>query len=73
MQGTLVDWFCSRGHAPGSVAVLRPDRFVYGVVAAADASRLVQALNRELQCAGAGDDRSGGAPARHGLASRQAA
>ena len=73
VQGTLVDWFRSRGHAPGSVAVLRPDRFVYGVVAASESSRLVQTLICDLQRAGAVDDRTGGAPARHGIPPRQAA
>ena len=73
VQGALVDWFRSRGHAPGSVAVLRPDRFMYGVVAAAGLPSLMQSLHRALQTAGASDGRSGGAPAPHGISSRQAA
>ncbi|MFO1322409.1 MAG: FAD-dependent monooxygenase, partial [Burkholderiales bacterium] len=73
VHGTLIDWFRSRGHGPGSVAVLRPDRFVYGVVPAAEVSTLTRALVRALSDAGGGPAcvDTAGLPA--GAASRQAA
>jgi len=45
---TLVDWFRSRGHALGSVTVLRPDRFVYGVAAASGMPAVTRALAADL-------------------------
>jgi len=41
---TLVDWFRSRGHGLGSIAVLRPDRFVYGVAPASEMPAVARAL-----------------------------
>jgi 3-(3-hydroxy-phenyl)propionate hydroxylase len=45
---SLVDWLKSRGHGDGSVVVLRPDRFIYGVVPAEELPAATRDLARSL-------------------------
>jgi 3-(3-hydroxy-phenyl)propionate hydroxylase len=70
---TLVDWFRSRGHGVGNVAVLRPDRFVYGVASAAEMPALTRQLAGALGMAGRGSAGLSGTSIAPTLNRRQAA
>jgi 3-(3-hydroxy-phenyl)propionate hydroxylase len=48
LSGEGVAWFRASGAKPGSVALIRPDKFVYGVVPAASAAEVVSHALRAL-------------------------
>ncbi|NMO01483.1 bifunctional 3-(3-hydroxy-phenyl)propionate/3-hydroxycinnamic acid hydroxylase [Gordonia sp. TBRC 11910] len=51
-EGRLTAWLCRAGHRPGTVLVLRPDKYVFG--ASRDAAELTRQLQRRV--APSGDD-----------------
>lgn len=51
VSGELLAWLRSHGHGRGSVVIARPDRFVYGVVAAGRLRAATRRIERELQAA----------------------
>jgi 3-(3-hydroxy-phenyl)propionate hydroxylase len=46
--GELLAWLRAHGHGPGSVVILRPDRYVYGAVGAGELSAATKRLQHEL-------------------------
>jgi 3-(3-hydroxy-phenyl)propionate hydroxylase len=51
VSGELLAWLRSHGHGIGSVVIARPDRFVYGAVAASGLSAATRRIQGELQAA----------------------
>jgi 3-(3-hydroxy-phenyl)propionate hydroxylase len=51
VTGELIAWLRSHGHGAGSVVITRPDRFVYGAVAASELSAATRRIQGELQVA----------------------
>ena len=48
LDGRMTRWFDKAGHSPGAVAILRPDKFVFGVVALAELAQAVHELRLQL-------------------------
>jgi 3-(3-hydroxy-phenyl)propionate hydroxylase len=59
-ESTWFDWLKVQGHKRNSVAIIRPDKFVFGLVRAAALSRATQAACDQLQR----DAAAAGAPLR---------
>jgi 3-(3-hydroxy-phenyl)propionate hydroxylase len=51
VSGELLAWLRSHGHGRGSVVIVRPDRFVYGAVAAQELPAATRRIQEELQAA----------------------
>lgn len=49
LHGTLIHWFRSAGHKKGAVAIVRPDKFVYAVLAIQELAGVTHALTDQLQ------------------------
>jgi 3-(3-hydroxy-phenyl)propionate hydroxylase len=49
MNGDMVAWFARAGFRSGAVAILRPDKFAFAVVPAAELERALQELRRQLR------------------------
>jgi 3-(3-hydroxy-phenyl)propionate hydroxylase len=70
VSGELLAWLRSRGHARGSVVIVRPDRFVYGAVGERELSAATCQIQGELQVARATGDATPVQAAQAGRAAR---
>ncbi len=57
VDGSYFRWLRSRGRSTGSVAIVRPDRFVFGLVRARDLAATTRALVEQLRLDDASDAR----------------
>jgi 3-(3-hydroxy-phenyl)propionate hydroxylase len=48
VSGELLAWLRTHGHGPGSVVIVRPDRYVYGAVPARELAAATRQLRSEL-------------------------
>ena len=48
IDGGMVAWFASAGFKHGAVALIRPDKFTFGIVPARDTNQAVRELGRQL-------------------------
>ena len=51
VSGELLAWMRAHGHGPGSVVIVRPDRFVYGAVSERELPAATRRIQGELQAA----------------------
>lgn len=49
LHGELLQWFRAAGHCRGAVAIIRPDKFVFAVVAGKELVKTTQAVTEQLQ------------------------
>jgi len=48
IHGDMIKWFRKAGHSSGSIAVVRPDKFAFAVVAGDQLDDAIEALGRQV-------------------------
>lgn len=48
LEGRMVEWFKKAGYKPGAVAIVRPDKYCYGVAQNGDINKLLAGLQASL-------------------------